>query len=120
MDASGGSATVTVNDVSTEGLTFIGGSGSATVFTGAGAATIVVGSGSLAVTNQSKAGTQLDFNAAVGGGTVTVNDFTATRDTLVFQGFTGDAIVSQSVVGGSLYLTLQNNTTAVLGHTTHL
>jgi len=112
---SAGGATVQVTEGGTNGLTFIGGSGAATIVPGVGGATILVGNGSL-VTHEAAidGAVTYDFDAAVGGGTVTINDFRPTKDTLAYSGFTGNPIESQKVSGGSLYLTLQNHTTVVL------
>lgn len=112
---SAGGATVRVTEEGGQGLTFIGGSGTATIITDQGGATIFVGSGSL-VTHEDTTGGAVAYNfeAAVGGGTVTINDFRPSKDTLAYSGFTGNPIESQKVSGGSLYLTLQNHTSVVL------
>jgi hypothetical protein len=117
-----GAASVTVNTPAsaTAVLSFIGGSGTSKIYTGAGAAQIVAGSGSLTVTDQSKVGVEFDFNAAAAGGTTEIAGYNAARDKLVFQGFDGNAIASQSVSAGALHLTLQNQATVILDHTTHL
>jgi len=112
---SAGGATVRVTEGGGNGLTFIGGSGSDQVLTDPGGATIFVGSGSLETWEHAVDGAvTYNFNEAVGGGTVTINDFRPTKDTLAYSGFTGNPIESQKVSDGSLYLTLQNHTTVVL------
>ena len=115
-----GGASVTVHTSGSAALSFIGGSGSSKVWTGTGAVKLVAGSGNLTVANQSKVGAEFDFNAAVGGGTVDITGFNAARDKMVFQGFDTNPVVSQSVVGGSLHLNLQNHTTVILEHLTHM
>jgi len=112
---SAGGATVRVTEGGKNGLTFIGGSGSDQVLTDPGGATIFVGSGSLETWEHAIDGAvTYNFSEPVGGGTVTINDFRPTKDTFAYSGFTGNPIESQKVSGGSLYLTLQNQTTVVL------
>lgn len=115
-----GAASVTLSSVGSPALSFIGGSGTAKIYTGPGSAQIVAGSGSMTVTDQSKVGVTFDFNAAVSGGTTDITGYNAAHDKLVFQGFDGNAITNQSVSGGALHLTLQNNATVILEHTAHL
>ncbi len=118
---SGGGATVQVTEYGGQGLTFIGGSGSATLNTDSGGATVSVGSGSLQVNEHANDGPiTYNFDEATGGRTVTINDFRASEDTFAYSGFTGNPIQSQSVSGGSLHLTLQNHTTVVLLNETQL
>jgi hypothetical protein len=114
-----GGAKVSVTESGGRGLTFIGGSGSAMIITDSGGANITVGSGLLTVNEHEYDGTiTYNFNEAIGGGTVTINDFRSSKDILTYTGFTGDPIKSQTVSGGSLYVTLQNNTTIILEHET--
>ena len=116
-----GAATVDVEEEGGDGLTFIGGSGSEQVHTDPGGATIFVGSGSLGVWEHAVDGAvNYNFDAAIGGGTVTITDFRPTKDTLSYSGFNGNPIESESVSGGSLYVTLQNHTTIVVLHETKL
>ncbi len=118
---SGGGATVDITEYGGNGLTFIGGSGAATLNTDSGGAMIFVGSGSLKVNEHANDGPiTYNFDASIGGGTVTIQDFRPSKDTFAYSGFTGNPIESQSVSGGSLYLTLQNHTTVVLLHETKL
>jgi hypothetical protein len=118
---SAGGATVRVTEQGGQGLTFIGGSGSQQVLTDPGGAKIFVGTGSLETWEHAIDGAvTYNFVEAVGGGTVTINDFRPSKDTFAYSGFTGNPIESQQVSGGSLYLTLQNHTTIVLLHETKL
>ena len=118
---SGGGATVSVTEYGGQGLTFIGGSGAATLTTNSGGATIFVGSGALTTYEHASDGPiAYDFNETTGGGTVTINDFRPSVDTFAYSDFTGNPIKSQSVSGGSLHLTLQNNITVVLLNQTTL
>jgi hypothetical protein len=114
-----GGAIVSVTESGGRGLTFIGGSGSAMIITDSGGANISVGNGLLTANEHQYDGViTYNFNEAIGGGTVTINDFRASKDVLNYTGFTGDAIKSQTVSSGSLYVTLQNNTTIILEHET--
>jgi hypothetical protein len=118
---SGGSATVSISEYAGKSLTFIGGSGSATLLTDSGGATIFVGSGLLQADEHATDGAiTYNFNESIGGGTVTIQDFRPTEDTFVYTGFAGNPIESQKVSGGSLYVTLQNHTTIDLLHETKL
>ena len=112
---SAGGATLSIIEEGTGRLTFIGGSGTATIQTHTGGATIFVGSGSLNMyEHQYDGADHYNFSAAVGGGTVTINDFRPGTDSLAYNGFTGNPIKSESVSGGGLHVTLQNHTTIFL------
>ena len=110
-----------VNEYGAQALTFIGGSGTAAIMTDSAQATIFVGSGSLTVGEPKGAGAvTYNFNEAIGGGTVTISDFRPSEDSLVYSGFTGNPIASESVSRGSLHITLQNHTAIVLSGETRV
>jgi hypothetical protein len=120
--AGAATVTVTASNIGAGTLTFMGGSGVSHVAIGAtSAARISAGTGTVTVSDQSKVGVEFDINAVLsGGGTLDITGYNATRDKLVFQGFDKNPIVSQSVVGGSLHLNLQNHATVILEHLTHM
>ena len=118
---SGSGANVYVSEMGGLGLTFIGGSGSATIVTNSGGATISIGSGTLTVDEHTRDGAvTYDFNHAIGDGSVTINDFRPGEDSFAYSGFTDNPIASETVSAGSLHLTLQNHTTVILEHVTNL
>jgi hypothetical protein len=86
------------------------GSGSGVVQFGAGSATVTSGAGQSLYT----------FVAGQGGGTDVIDNFAIGTDELVFEGYGGNAIQSQSVAGGSLHLTLQDGTQIVLSNVAQL
>ncbi len=90
-------------------LTYTGLSGSAYLMPGSGAATIQFGSGLTTLLAGSGKET-LVFAHGHDGGNDQIVGFNAALDTLSFQGFSGSAVKSQTVSGGSTLLTLTDNT----------
>ncbi|HET6182454.1 MAG TPA: hypothetical protein VFA03_02545 [Acetobacteraceae bacterium] len=89
-------------------LDFIGGSGGATIAAGAGPAMIHFGSG----TTTADMGTGTDaliFSHGAGGSDV-ITSFNPQLDTISFQGFSSMPVQSETVAGGSTYVTLGDGT----------
>lgn len=98
----------------TEKMSFIGGSGNATVYTGSGAANITMGSGTATVSGVKVHGAsafEIDLGVS-DGGTMTVQDFKSGTDQVVLgQGVT---ITNQQYTGGALHIDTSNNAHLIL------
>jgi hypothetical protein len=88
--------------------TLMAGSGADVFILGGGNDRVVFGSGSASVTGGAGAETYV-FNAG-GGGKDTISGFKQGTDSLVFQGFAGNAVASGTIVGGSTLLSLSDGT----------
>ncbi|HJS85835.1 MAG TPA: hypothetical protein VJ779_10270, partial [Acetobacteraceae bacterium] len=89
-------------------LDYTGGAGSALIKAGAGEATIRFGTGATTLTLGTGAA-HLVFTCG-NGGSDTIQGFDPTRDTITYQGFTGDAVASQATNAGATLLTLTDGT----------
>lgn len=99
-------------------ISFIGGSGSAHVWTGTGAAHITLGTGAI-VTDASVGAPEGTFEIdSWGTGAMTISGFRSGIDHLLFG--SGVTIASQSVTGGALHLSLSNHAQIVLPGLQHL
>ncbi len=89
-------------------LDYIGGTGAAVIAAGAGDATVQFGTGATTLTVGTGVA-HLVFARGHAGSDLVVG-FDPTRDTIAYQGFTGSAVKSQTVSGGSSQLTLTDGT----------
>ncbi len=97
-------------------LDYTGGSGNAYLSGGSGAATITFGSGVTDLFGGTGA-ERLVFANGQGGGTDIIIGFDPKHDTIAFQGFTGSAVKTHTVSGGSTFLTLTDGTRVEFLHT---
>lgn len=104
----GGSGAVTVYGKGS-GMSFIAGSGIAKVVEVSSGSQVQFGTGTTTVYGSAAASTYSFVNGQ-GGGTDIINMFTPGQDRLVFSGFAGSPIESQTVSGGSLYVVLTDHT----------
>ncbi len=122
----GGSGTMSVTAGSgnttlfggTGAFCFTAGSGNAVVNEVSGADSVTFGSGATSVTGGS--GTDLFTFVAGQAGNDVIRNFSTLHDTLSFQGFTGDPVKSQSVMGGSTQVTLSDGTHVTFAGVSHL
>ena len=116
----GGASHVSVTNAN-DAITFIGGSGSAYVWTGGGRAHIIAGSGSITADHTSTSpGGIFEVDAATRGGTMTIDSFRDGIDQLVYNGFAGNPVTSEKVAHGGLQIVLANSTTIALPGVWHL
>lgn len=116
----GGATHVSVTNAN-DPITFIGGSGSAYIWSGGGPAHIVAGSGSITVAHPVAApGGIFEVDATTSGGLMTIDNFREGHDQLVYNGFAGNPIASEQTANGGLQIVLTNSTTIALPGVWHL
>jgi len=116
----GGASHVSVTNAN-DAITFIGGSGSAYVWTGGGQAHIVAGSGNIVTDHtEASAGGIFEVDATTSGGIMTIDNFRDGLDQLVYKGFAGNPVVSEQVAGSGMQIVLTNSTTIALPGVWHL
>jgi Ca2+-binding RTX toxin-like protein len=110
ISGAGGAPTGVQLTASSANNTFVAGTGNDTLIAGTGADTLVGSSGTALMVSGTGAGDTFSFTNGQAGGSDTITGFKAT-DTLQLNGYGTTPITSESLIGGSTVVTLNDGTT---------